>query len=86
MGATLEITRVIADSYYSAIRRLQDQEISDDPYSGDFNTCGDYSNRTNKHENAQDFFDWVEEYGEKREAYFYRIDGNRWYVSGWCAC
>ena len=86
MGATLEMTRIIADSYYNAIRKIQEQETSSDPYSGEFNTCGDYSNRSNKHKSVEDFFDWVEDEGEKRTAYFYKCDNDRWEVVGWCAC
>ena len=86
MGATLEFTRVKASSFIGAIRQLQEQTLSSDPYSGDFNTCCDYSHESKKFESAEEFCDWVEEEGEKREAYFYKLDGDRWLVGAWCAC
>ena len=86
MGATLEFTRVKAKSFNDAIGQLQEQTISSDAYSGDFNTCYDYSNQSNKFDSVDDFTDWVEEDGEKREAYFYKLDGDRWLIGGWCAC
>jgi hypothetical protein len=86
MGATLEFTRVRANDYRTAIRQLQDQEMSSDPYSGDFNTCHDYYNKSKSFESAENFCDWVEDEGEKREAYFYKLDGDRWLVGAWCAC
>ena len=86
MGATLEFTRVRANDYRSAVRQLQEQTMSSDPYSGDFNTCYDYDNKSRKFESVEEFTDWVEEDGEKREAYFYKLDGDRWLVGAWCAC
>lgn len=86
MGATLEFTRLRAESYSSAKVQLQEQTMSQDPYSGDFNTCYDYDNKSRKFETAEEFCDWVEEEGEKREAYFYKLDGDRWLVGAWCAC
>ena len=86
MGATLEFTRVKASSFIGAIRQLKEQTVSDDPYSGDFNTCFDYSHESKKFEDVGEFCDWVEEEGEKRQAYFYKLDGDRWLVGAWCAC
>lgn len=86
MGATLEFTRVYASSFGDAVRQLGEQTMSDDPYSGDFNTCYEYENKSRKFESAEEFCDWVEEGGEKREAYFYKLDGDRWLVGAWCAC
>lgn len=86
MGATLEFTRVKAQSFTGAIRLLNEQSWSDDPYSGDFNTCHDYEDKSRKFESVNDFCDWVEEEGEKREAYFYKLDGDRWLIGAWCAC
>ena len=86
MGATLEFRRIKAKDYASAIRELQDNCYSSDPYSGDFNTCHDYSNQSKRFRSVEEFSDWVEEDGEKREAYFYKLDGERWIVGAWCAC
>lgn len=86
MGATLEFTRVTAKDYREAVRQLREQTLSSDPYSGDFNTCDDYYNYSSRFKDADSFCDWVEDEGEKREAYFYKLDGDRWLVGGWCAC
>lgn len=86
MGATLEFTRVKAKSFTGAIRELHDRPMSDDPYSGDFNTCHDYEDKSRKFEDVGEFCDWVEEEGEKREAYFYKLDEDRWLIGAWCAC
>jgi len=86
MGATLEFTRVKATNFRGAIAQLQEQTMSSDPYSGDFNTCSDYYNITIKHDSVDSFADWVEDEGEKREAYFYRYDKERWIIGAWCAC
>lgn len=86
MGATLEFTRVKAQSFTGAIKQLQEKTLSTDPYSGDFNTCYDYDNKSRKFESVNAFADWVEEEGEKREAYFYRLDGDIWLIGAWCAC
>lgn len=86
MGATLEFTKVIAKDFKTAIRQLQEQTLSSDSYSGDFNTCYDYSNQSKRFTSVEEFADWIEEDGEKREAYFYKLDGDRWLIGGWCAC
>ena len=86
MGATLEFKRIKAKDYASAIRELQDNCYSSDPYSGDFNTCDEFYNHSKIFENVTDFTDWVEEDGEKRVAYFYEYEKGRWLVVAWCAC
>lgn len=86
MGATLEFKRVTAKDFREAVRQLQDSTMSNDPYSGDFNTCHDYYNLSKRFKDSITFADWVEEDGEKREAYFYKLDGHRWLVGAWCAC
>ena len=86
MGATLEFTRVTAKDYKEAVRKLREQTLSSDPYSGDFNTCHDQYNEGNGFDSVDEFADWVEDEGQKREAYFYKLDGDRWLVGGWCAC
>ena len=86
MGATLEFTRVTAKDYKEAVRKLRENTLSSDPYSGDFNTCHDYYNESNGFDSVDEFADWVEDEGQKREAYFYKLDGDRWLVGGWCAC
>ena len=86
MGATLEFARLEAKDYRTAIVILQEGFYTTDPYSGDFNTCYDYDNKSRKFESVEEFTDWVEDEGEKREAYFYKLDGDRWLVGAWCAC
>ena len=86
MGATLEFTKVRAKDFKTAIGQLQEQTLSNDAYSGDFNTCYDYSNQSKRFTSVEEFADWIEEDGEKREAYFYRLDGDRWLIGAWCAC
>jgi len=86
VGATLEFTRVKASTFSDAVKQLQEQTMSSDPYSGDFNTCSDYYNRTSKHDSVDSFADWVEDEGDKWEAYFYEYEKERWIIGAWCAC
>lgn len=86
MGATLEFTRVKAETYGRAVTELQDTYYTSDPYSGEFNTCDEFYNYSKRFEDVNDFTDWVEEDGEKRVAYFYQYEKGRWLVGAWCAC
>lgn len=86
MGATLEFEKIYATDFNSAQRKLEERQLSNDPYSGLFNTCDDYFNVSKSFESSEKFMDWVEEDGIKREAYFYRVDDEKWLVGGWCAC
>ncbi len=86
MGATLEFKRIKAKDFLTAVRKLQDDSYSSDPYSGDFNTCYEFYNYTSKFDDVDQFSDWVEEDGGKREAYSYRYGDGLWLFGGWCAC
>ncbi len=86
MGVTLEFKRIEAKDYLTAVVLLQDDFYTSDPYSGDFNTCVEFYNYSKIFESVNDFTDWVEEDGERREAYFYEYEKGRWLVVAWCAC
>jgi hypothetical protein len=86
MGATLEFARLKAKDCRTAVVVLHEGFYTSDPYSGDFNTCDEFYDYSNRFENVNDFTDWVEEDGEKRVAYFYEYEKGRWLVGAWCAC
>jgi hypothetical protein len=85
MGATLESMLVKATTANEAVVKITKSLNTDDPYSGWFNTCDEYVDKTYKIR-EDDFEDWVEENGEKRVLYVIKWDTEHYYGCAWCAC
>ncbi len=86
MGATLEFARIEAKDFETAVKKLRDDCLSSDPYSGDFNTISDFYDYTSGFDDVSQFSDWVEDDGEKWEGYCYRYGDSLWLFGAWCAC
>ena len=85
MGATLEFTRVEATYAKEAAVLIIYGCGETDPYSGDFNTCSEYVDKTYKI-TEDEFFDWVQMDGEKRVLYLIKISPTEYNGAAWCAC
>lgn len=88
MGATLEFSRVKADSWKEARDKAieyADMYHGQDPYNGSFNTIYDWNYCRKDFDSVDDFEDWVCDNGDKREAYVWEHKGE-YIICGWCAC
>ena len=85
MGATLETTRVEATNSKEAAVKIIYGCGTDDPYSGDFNTCGEYTDLTYKIR-EDEIEDYVIEHGDKRTLYLIKDTPETYIGWAWCAC
>ena len=85
MGATLETMTVKATTEKEAAVKIMYSSNDSDPYSGWFNTCHEYVNKTYKLK-EDEFIDWVEENGEKRVLYLIKMSPTEYLGCAWCAC
>lgn len=89
MGSTLETVRIQAESWTQArdiVIEKSEYYYGADPYSGHFNTIIDWVKCKKPFSDAEEFEDWVCEYGDKREAFVWTKDNKTYYICGWCAC
>ena len=85
MGATLEFTEVTATTAKEAAVKIMYDGNETDPYSGWFNTCSEFVDKT--YEMGEDeFFDWVQDDGYKRVLYLLKISPTEYKGAAWCAC
>jgi len=85
MGATLETMRVKATTAKEAAVKIIGSGFGNDPYSGWFDTCHEFVDKTFKLR-EKDFEDWVAENGEKRVLYVIKETTTEYIGCGWCAC
>ena len=85
MGATLEFTKVKATTAKEAAVKIMYEGNETDPYSGWFNTCGEFVDKTYKIRESE-FSDWVLNRGEKRVLYIIKISPTEYEGGAWCAC
>ena len=85
MGATLETMRVKATTAKEAAVKIIHSADTDDCYSGWFNTCSEYVDKTYKIR-EDEFEDWVCENGEKRVLYVMKETTEEYIGWAWCAC
>ena len=85
MGATLETIKVEATTAKEAAVKIIYGCGTDDPYSGDFNTCSEYTDLT--YGIREDEFEkYVAENGEKRRLYILKDSPTEYIGWAWCAC
>ena len=85
MGATLETMRVKATTAKEAAVKIIGSGFGKDPYSGWFDTCHEFVDKTFKLL-EKDFEDWVAENGEKRVLYVMKDTTTEYVGCAWCAC
>lgn len=85
MGATLESIRVKATTAKEAAVKIMNSGYGNDPYSGWFDTCHEFVDKTFKLRESE-FEDWVEENGEKRVLYVMKDTTTEYVGWAWCAC
>lgn len=85
MGATLETMTVTATTEQEAAVKIMHSSSDNDPYSGWFNTCDVFVNKTYKLK-EDEFEDWVAENGEKRVLYLIKMSPTEYLGCAWCAC
>lgn len=90
MGATLDYTEVQAQDSKQAVTICRSQRIAEfgtDPYSGTLGTISDWTTLDkDKFSNSDEFYDWVEENGDKWDGYVWEISDNIFGLCGWCSC
>lgn len=90
MGATLDYVSVQAETSEEAINIAVGNALYEhgrSPYSGTLATISDWSVlRRGRFESQDDFYDWVEENGDKRDGYIWQSSEDIWNLCGWCAC
>lgn len=85
MGATLETMRVKATTAKEAAIKIIGSGNGNDPYSGWFDTCHEFVDKTFKLKESE-FEDWVAENGEKRVVYVMKDTTTEYVAWAWCAC
>jgi len=85
MGATLETMKVKATTAKEAAVKIIGSGFGNDPYSGWFDTCHEFVDKTFKLR-EKDFEDWVAENGEKRVLYVIKETTTEYIGCAWCAC
>lgn len=85
MGATFETLMVKATTAKEAAVKIINSSTDTDPYSGWFNTCDGFVDKTFKMR-EKDFEDWVLENGDKRTLYLIKWDTEHYFGCAWCAC
>ena len=85
MGATLETMRVKATTAKEAAVKIIGSGYGNDPYSGWFDTCHEFVDKTFKLKESE-FEDWVAENGEKRVLYVMKDTTTEYVGWAWCAC
>ena len=85
MGATLETMTVEATTAKEAAVKIIHDSTDTDPYSGWFNTCDGFVDKTfTMKEN--DFENWVFDNGDKRTLYLMKMTPTTYVGWAWCAC
>jgi hypothetical protein len=85
MGATFETMTVKATTAKEAAVKIINSSTDTDPYSGWFNTCSEFVDKTYKMR-EDDFEDWVLDNGEKRVLYLIKMSTTTYLGCAWCAC
>lgn len=85
MGATLETMTVEATTAKEAAVKIIGSGFGSDPYSGWFDTCHEFVDKTYKLK-ENEFTDWVMDNGEKRVLYVIKMTTTTYLGSAWCAC
>lgn len=85
MGATLETMTVEATTAKEAAVKIIGSGFGNDPYSGWFDTCHEFVDKTYKLK-ENEFTDWVMDNGEKRVLYVIKMTPTTYIGSAWCAC
>lgn len=89
MGSTLEFGRTKAKNWKEArdiVVERAEYWYGADPYNGSFNTIIDWVECKKPFADADEFEDWVAEWGDKREAFVWTKDNETYHICGWCAC
>ena len=84
MGATLEFMKVKATTAKEAAVKIMYDRNETDSYSGWFNTCVEFVDKTYKIRESE-FSDWVLNRGEKRVLYIIKISPTEYEGGAWCA-